>query len=52
MTLPRKYIPVSELIGLSDKRAVVTGGATGIGLAILYRLTEAGAAVFIVDTKR
>jgi len=52
MTLQRKYIPVGELIGLSHQRAVVTGGAAGIGLAISYRLAEAGATVVIVDTNR
>ncbi len=42
--------PLNELVNLAGKKAVVTGGATGIGLAICRRLTEAGAAVLIADT--
>lgn len=38
-----------ELIDLSGKRALVTGGAKGIGAAIATRLTEAGARVTIAD---
>jgi 2-dehydro-3-deoxy-D-gluconate 5-dehydrogenase len=41
--------PLSGLITLKDKRAVVTGGARGLGLAIAYRLAEAGAAVVVAD---
>lgn len=40
---------ISELINLSGKVAVVTGGAMGIGYGIVYRLAEAGASVAIVD---
>ena len=40
---------INELISLKDRRAVVTGGANGIGLAISKRLAEAGAAVTIGD---
>lgn len=40
---------IHELISLKDRRAVVTGGAKGIGLAISKRLAEAGAAVTIGD---
>lgn len=40
---------IRELISLKDRRAVVTGGAKGIGLAISKRLAEAGAAVTIGD---
>jgi len=46
----KKFTPASELISLNQKRAIVTGGAIGIGFAISYRLAEAGAAVVIVDT--
>lgn len=35
--------------GLTDKRIIVAGGATGIGAATAERLTEAGAAVAIGD---
>lgn len=46
----KKFIPARELISLTGKRAMVTGGAQGIGFAIAYRLAEAGAAVALVDT--
>jgi NAD(P)-dependent dehydrogenase (short-subunit alcohol dehydrogenase family) len=36
---------------LKDRVAIVTGGATGIGLAIARRLAEEGAAVVIADIK-
>jgi 2-deoxy-D-gluconate 3-dehydrogenase len=49
MTPANKFIPISELISLSSKKALVTGGAMGIGFAIAYRLAEAGAAVAIAD---
>ncbi len=41
--------PLSELIDLSDRTAIVTGGAMGIGLGIARRLHEAGASVVIAD---
>jgi NAD(P)-dependent dehydrogenase (short-subunit alcohol dehydrogenase family) len=40
---------ISQLISLKDKRAIVTGGARGLGLAIAYRLAEAGATVVVAD---
>ena len=49
MTSPQDYIPVNELMDLTGKVAIVTGGAAGIGFAISYRLAEAGASVLIVD---
>lgn len=40
---------IAQLFDLSGKGAVVTGGAIGIGQAIAFRLTEAGASVMIAD---
>ena len=40
---------IQDLIDLSGKRAIVTGGAMGIGFAIAERLAEAGAAVLIAN---
>lgn len=41
---------LQELLDLSNKSAIVTGGAKGIGYGIVYRLAEAGAKVLIADT--
>lgn len=41
--------PLRELIDLTDRTAIVTGGAKGIGFGIARRLHEAGAAVVIAD---
>lgn len=38
---------ITELVDLKGRRAVVTGGAQGIGFAIASRLAEAGARVLI-----
>lgn len=38
---------LSQLVNLSGKTAIVTGGGAGIGKAITYRLAEAGANVII-----
>ena len=40
---------IQELLNLTGKSAIVTGGAKGIGLGIVARLAEAGAAVLIAD---
>ncbi len=40
---------VSDLLNLTGKVAIVTGGAAGIGLGITSRLSEAGASVMIAD---
>jgi NAD(P)-dependent dehydrogenase (short-subunit alcohol dehydrogenase family) len=41
------YRPFAELLDLSGKTAVVTGGCSGIGFAISRRLAEAGAHVLM-----
>ena len=41
--------PLRDLIDLTGKTAIVTGGAMGIGLGIARRLHEAGAAVVVAD---
>lgn len=42
-------VPLAELVSLRGRVAVVTGGATGLGAAIVARLVEAGAAVVVAD---
>lgn len=49
MTPEKKFVPLNELVSLANRKALVTGGAMGIGYAIAYRLAEAGAVVTIVD---
>jgi NAD(P)-dependent dehydrogenase (short-subunit alcohol dehydrogenase family) len=41
--------PLEQLLSLRGRRAVVTGGAKGLGRAIARRLAEAGASVMIGD---
>jgi NAD(P)-dependent dehydrogenase (short-subunit alcohol dehydrogenase family) len=41
--------PLSELISLKGKHALVTGAAVGIGRAIAHRLAEAGADLELAD---
>lgn len=40
---------IAQLVSLAGRRAVVTGGAQGLGKAIAARLAEAGADLLIVD---
>jgi 2-dehydro-3-deoxy-D-gluconate 5-dehydrogenase len=49
MSADSKFTSLNRLISLSEKKALVTGGAMGIGFAIAYRLAEAGATVGIMD---
>jgi len=41
--------PLSELISLEGKRALITGSAAGIGRAMAYRFAEVGADLELVD---
>ncbi len=43
------FVDMANTIDLSGRSAVVTGGAQGIGRAIVERLLESGAAVAIWD---
>lgn len=43
---------VANMLNLSGKTAIVTGGAAGIGYGIAYRLAEAGANVVIANRTR
>ena len=52
MTLDPKALAqcsIADLISLKGRRAVITGGARGLGLAIGCRLAEAGASLMIGD---
>lgn len=42
-------ISLPELIDLTGRTAIITGGAMGIGLGIVRRLHEAGASVVVAD---
>ena len=46
MTTPQ---PLSDLISLKGKIAIVTGAASGIGFATANRLAEAGAELRLLD---
>ena len=43
---------LKQIMDLSGKTAIITGGAMGIGYGIAYRLAEAGANVMIVDMNK
>lgn len=45
----KKLPSLAELISLKDKRALITGSASGIGRAIAYRFAEAGADLQLID---
>jgi len=45
----RSLTPLSELISLGKKRALITGSGSGIGKAMAYRFAEAGASLELVD---
>jgi 2-dehydro-3-deoxy-D-gluconate 5-dehydrogenase len=49
MPFDKQFAGLTELISLKNRRALVTGGASGIGLAGARRLAEAGAVVTLVD---
>jgi len=49
MASPTPAESITDLIDLSGRRALVTGGGKGIGAAIASRLVEAGAQVSIAD---
>ena len=43
---------LGSLLDLTGRRAIVTGGAMGIGRAVAARLTQAGARVVVAATYR
>jgi NAD(P)-dependent dehydrogenase (short-subunit alcohol dehydrogenase family) len=46
---PKVLKPLTELISLEGKRALITGAAAGIGRAMAYRFAEAGAGLELAD---
>jgi NAD(P)-dependent dehydrogenase (short-subunit alcohol dehydrogenase family) len=49
--LAPRATPLQELIDLSGRTAIVTGGAVGIGSAIARRLHETGADIVVADVQ-
>jgi 2-dehydro-3-deoxy-D-gluconate 5-dehydrogenase len=47
-----ELLNAKQLVDLSSKTAIVTGGAVGIGFGIACRLAEAGANVVVVDINK
>ena len=45
----KNAVPMADILDLSGKIAIVTGGGRGLGLCIVNRLCEAGASVVIAD---
>ena len=45
----KNVVAMQDLLSLTGKTAIVTGGARGLGLNVVNRLAEAGACVVIVD---
>ena len=45
----KNAVPMADILDLSGKVAIVTGGGRGLGLCIVNRLCEAGASVVIAD---
>jgi len=44
-----KLVPLSKLVSLRDRRALITGAGAGIGRAVACRFAEAGAGLELVD---
>jgi len=50
--MKKGFKPLSELVSLKGKRALITGSAVGIGRAIACRFAEAGADLELVDLNK
>jgi NADP-dependent 3-hydroxy acid dehydrogenase YdfG len=44
--------PLTELVSLVGKRALITGSGAGIGKAMAHRFAEAGADLELVDISK